>query len=167
MESESILYGDSKSIKLSKFACITEQKPATEPVESPLKSQSSMKPDTLGFSPGAVAERDELQLPSEKSRPLSPYPMYDDLKPPTSPIPTPNTANLFHNQRPATKPVESSLEPQSSMEPIAPASSPGTVEGKIEHELHPQKSRPLSPYPMKVSKYENLKPPSSPSPTPK
>ncbi|KAI4298378.1 hypothetical protein L6164_031949 [Bauhinia variegata] len=77
--------------------------------------------------------------------PLSPYTAYEDLKPPTSP--SPNAPNA-------------SLSPEiGAFSGNGPAQIPVADEANNEEHVAP---RPLSPYPM----YEDLKPPSSPTPTP-
>ncbi|KAI3809760.1 hypothetical protein L1987_19360 [Smallanthus sonchifolius] len=78
----------------------------------------------------------------QKTRPLSPYTAYENLKPPTSPCPS----------TPSVSPPPTSLVDNGS--PIA-----STPEDTSSHST--VKPRPLSPYPM----YENLKPPSSPTPS--
>ncbi|EOA30079.1 hypothetical protein CARUB_v10013185mg [Capsella rubella] len=99
-----------------------------------------------------------------KPRPLSPYAAYEDLKPPTSPIPS-STASLSpakSKEVDATEvPVEANIVPDSisnvPVEEEEELKQAGEEEVKKPEE---KKGRPLSPY----ASYENLKPPSSPYP---
>lgn len=89
-------------------------------------------------------------------RPLSPYPVYDDLKPPTSPAPT--APSSFSTPTPTVSAAdESQMATTSNVHAAEPvkADEAGDVEGSTE-----PKSRPLSPYTM----YDDMKPPTSPAP---
>ncbi|EEF43314.1 NAD dependent epimerase/dehydratase, putative [Ricinus communis] len=107
--------------------------------------------------PTSAIEKEPEQPKATVSRPLSPYTAYDDLKPPTSPIPIrPSGGNQ------SSSPVDAVAKPdtidaQTSSSGLAsaiPESKPATVEAKI--------AGPLSPY----AAYPDLKPPTSPSPKP-
>ncbi|XP_077233216.1 NAD(P)-binding Rossmann-fold superfamily protein isoform X2 [Tasmannia lanceolata] len=102
-----------------------------------------------------VAELEPIQSEVKKTRPLSPYIAYDDLKPPTSPTPTPSTTpggpkeshvNVVHAQ-----PVEKII----LSEPEIGIVEEELVQAKV------QKASPLSPY----VTYDDFKPPSSPTPS--
>ncbi|KAL1208729.1 Protein TIC 62 [Cardamine amara subsp. amara] len=91
-----------------------------------------------------------------KPRPLSPYAAYEDLKPPTS-IPS-STTSLG-----ATKSKEmdaTQVTVEANVVPEPDNISNVTVEEEEVKKAEEKKERPLSPY----ASYENLKPPSSPSP---
>ncbi|CAA7053010.1 unnamed protein product [Microthlaspi erraticum] len=105
----------------------------------------------------------EVEAPAEvkdvKPRPLSPYAAYEDLKPPTSPIPI-STTSLG-----ATKPKEvvaTEAPVETNVVPPPDNISNVAVEEKEEEvkEAEEKKERPLSPY----ARYDNLKPPSTPTP---
>ncbi|XP_068654885.1 protein TIC 62, chloroplastic [Aristolochia californica] len=89
-----------------------------------------------------------IQAEAKKPSPLSPFISYEDLKPPTSPTPTPSTA-----QEPKYVGIVVGSETQVSLSEHA--------SGVTERSAEVDKPRPLSPYTM----YADLKPPSSPSPS--
>ncbi|VVA98158.1 unnamed protein product [Arabis nemorensis] len=92
-----------------------------------------------------------------KPRPLSPYAAYEDLKPPTSPIPS-STTSLG-----ATKPKEvdaTQVPVETNVVPPPDNISNVSVEEEEVKQTEEKKDWPLSPY----ASYDNLKPPSSPSP---
>ncbi|KAL6012421.1 hypothetical protein ACLOJK_002909 [Asimina triloba] len=91
-------------------------------------------------SPSTMKEVPEVDKP--KPRPSSPYVAYEDLKPPTSPTPTPSS----------TSGVKVSIPP--TVGDGAAVSSKGPL------------ARPSSPYVACIGEYEDLKPPTSPTPTP-
>ncbi|ESQ48005.1 hypothetical protein EUTSA_v10020309mg [Eutrema salsugineum] len=93
-----------------------------------------------------------------KPRPLSPYAAYEDLKPPTSPIPT-STTSLGATKSKEVDAVEVPVE--TNVVPLPDNISNVAVEEEEEvKQAEEKKERPLSPY----ARYDNLKPPSSPSP---
>ncbi|KAL3515212.1 hypothetical protein ACH5RR_022114 [Cinchona calisaya] len=137
-----------------------------------------------------TVEKEPIQTKATVSTPLSPYTAYEDLKPPTSPTPTPSTGSVSinasdvvivpsaTNSSPPSLKVHSSspytrypdFKPPSSPSPNAPESSTSSkvqppVAGKPGDapEHTGTKPTPLSPFTM----YEDLKPPSSPTPSPK
>ncbi|KAF5198432.1 Tic 62 protein [Thalictrum thalictroides] len=89
----------------------------------------------------------------QKTMPLSPYFFYEDLKPPTSPTPSANAQKI--EAVAAAKPENESVS----------SSSGDATSDKVDNKTHSSepKARPLSPFTM----YEDLKPPSSPVPSPK
>ncbi|KAJ9152888.1 hypothetical protein P3X46_026397 [Hevea brasiliensis] len=99
-------------------------------------------------SPSSLSPIEKGPQQATVTRPLSPYYAYDDLKPPTSPSPTPPGESL-----PA-----SSLNGGSKVVNNAPPTA-----SKDEQQNTEAKPRPLSPYAM----YEDMKPPTSPSPSPR
>ncbi|XP_020105945.1 protein TIC 62, chloroplastic isoform X2 [Ananas comosus] len=115
----------------------------------------------------ALSSAEEIVKEKPKDRPLSPYTVYDDLKPPTSPTPTKPSTSAAHDPGYKAKPLspytaQDGLKPPSSP---SPPNSPSTADGSPQtitaKESEPAKQRPLSPYTM----YEDLKPPSSPVPS--
>ncbi|KAJ0264428.1 Protein TIC 62 [Hirschfeldia incana] len=99
-----------------------------------------------------------------KPRPLSPYAAYEDLKPPTSPIPATALGATKAKEVDAT-PVPEVETTQAPVEANAapPLENPVDVNVPVVEEVkqvEEKKDRPLSPY----ASYENLKPPSSPTP---
>ncbi|KAD3066516.1 hypothetical protein R6Q59_019260 [Mikania micrantha] len=105
----------------------------------PTDSVSSAKLETVGI----ITEPAPVAVGLQNTRPLSPYTAYENLKPPSSPCPS----------TPSVSPSPTSLVDNGS--PIAST----TPEDTSAHST--VKPSPLSPYPM----YENLKPPSSPTPS--
>ncbi|KAJ8450865.1 hypothetical protein Cgig2_032490 [Carnegiea gigantea] len=89
-------------------------------------------------------------------RPLSPYTVYDDLKPPTSPAPA--APSSFSTPTPtASAADESQMATTSNVDEAEPVKADEA--GDVEDSTEP-KSRPLSPYTM----YDDMKPPTSPAP---
>ncbi|KAL5790858.1 hypothetical protein ACOSQ2_005746 [Xanthoceras sorbifolium] len=114
------------------------------------KSTPSSEPSST------TIETEATQVDVKKTRPLSPFIFYDDLKPPTSPTPTPSTG------RKDLTIVDGVSTPSiSDTQTIASEMAVSITETVSAPEEVPR-TRPLSPY----TAYENLKPPSSPSPTP-
>uniref|UniRef100_A0A2P2K8W1 Protein TIC 62ic isoform X1 n=1 Tax=Rhizophora mucronata TaxID=61149 RepID=A0A2P2K8W1_RHIMU len=119
-----------------------------------IKPKRSYVADNSGPAPSKTVMSEASSLSAEKkpaqvmaavTKPLSPYTAYDDLKPPTSPMPT------------APSGQKATANPSAAMSPNIPgtrtsSSETGPVEAKI--------ARPLSPY----VAYDDLKPPTSPSP---
>lgn len=99
-------------------------------------------------TPSISVESKPAQTKAVAPTPLSPYTAYEDLKPPTSPSPTPPStgAKLAANSSPV---AVNSIELQSI-----------TTDAMTESEG--KKGRPLSPY----INYDDLKPPTSPTPNP-
>ncbi|KAL2927505.1 Protein TIC 62 chloroplastic [Bienertia sinuspersici] len=106
--------------------------------------------------PTAVTMRESVEDESMQARPLSPYAMYDDLKPPSSPCPTAPNGHTSQGKQIGSDGPEPTLDTPTSTisETEAGIAETATVEL--------QKPQPLSPY----VAYEDLKPPSSPSPSP-
>ncbi|XP_011088334.2 protein TIC 62, chloroplastic isoform X1 [Sesamum indicum] len=154
-------------------------KPPTSPTPTPSTGSGSTQASKIEITPTASSsipssvEVNSLEASSasvnyvlpeiapKKTNFSSPYPNYEDLKPPTSPTPTPSTgsgstkASYTDTMVAAASPTSSSLEVNSSQElSIAIENvTPLTI---------PKRASPSSPYP----NYEDLKPPSSPTPTP-
>ncbi|KAI5577183.1 hypothetical protein POPTR_009G111323v4 [Populus trichocarpa] len=104
-------------------------------------------------APSPPSQREPAQAKAVVTRPLSPYTAYEDLKPPTSPIPT---------QPSGKKENVNSVEAVSMLD--TPDPSPASASGIAETKPAPvetKTARPLSPY----VAYDDLKPPTSPSPT--
>ncbi|KAM7253493.1 hypothetical protein ACFE04_021647 [Oxalis oulophora] len=174
------------------------QKESAAPVPDPTpsvisKEQAESVPD-LTPSQSVIPEKPSVPT---MAQPLSPYTAYDDLKPPTSPSPRKPTIDapvLSSNNTPQIeeKPIATDenevpkprpqspftiilryddLKPPSSPSPSSPTiegsalpnnNSPTLVdEPSVKQELHESKTSSLSPFTM----YEDLKPPSSPSPS--
>ncbi|KAK4804479.1 hypothetical protein SAY86_004296 [Trapa natans] len=108
-------------------------------------------PSSLVTSEPLVVSTPEGESPEIKSmapRPLSPYTAYENLKPPTSPSPTP-----LSSKKEANRILEIVLNEE--------APPPPEPEEVIAELSGAQKPTPLSPYAV----YADLKPPSSPSPS--
>ncbi|GMP38072.1 hypothetical protein CsSME_00009470 [Camellia sinensis var. sinensis] len=128
--------------------------------------------DTAGGpqSSKSVVSEPPLSAPVEKepaiekavaASPLSPYIVYEDLKPPTSPTPTPSTS-AGATQASHVEGISSALKIAPSSTQINISESPSTVTEKEAVQTEVKKKTPLSPY----ANYEDWKPPTSPSPTP-
>ncbi|GMY05870.1 protein TIC 62, chloroplastic, partial [Fagus crenata] len=127
-----------------------DSKPPTSPTPTPSTTAGATKPSYVDAK-SEVSKSTPVRKPS----PLSPYTCYDDLKPPVSPIPIPPVGQKSINitnvvPKPNTSDTETS----------ATGMKTGTIETKPAPEEVPFK-RPLSPYVV----YDDLKPPTSPSPT--
>ncbi|XP_045819677.1 protein TIC 62, chloroplastic [Trifolium pratense] len=139
---------------LSPYAAYEDLKPPTSP--TPRQSSSKDKPLTAStvVEPVSPSTEDNVaeKSPSQDSNPSnSPYYVYADFKPPSSPSPS--------------KPITSS---GGEVPKIDAVSSNGPAQLSVEdkpnddgQQLSEPKTRPLSPYAM----YEDLKPPASPSPS--
>ncbi|KAH8498360.1 hypothetical protein H0E87_017321 [Populus deltoides] len=102
-------------------------------------------PDPFPASASGIAETKPAPVETKTARPLSPYVAYDDLKPPTSPSPT-APVGLVATTAPVVPKTGNSAPPTAA------------IDNQRHEEPNP---RPLSPYPI----YDDLKPPTSPSPT--
>ncbi|KAG9440888.1 hypothetical protein H6P81_021053 [Aristolochia fimbriata] len=137
---------------LSPYAMYEDLKPPTSPSPSP-SSTRSLRPQTSSTATVSVAEvspsnESEVKSLQQKSQPLSPFTMYADLKPPTSPSPSPPSSQNHAPQASSTTTVNAVEVPPAN-------------ESEVKLLLNQQNSRPLSPFTM----YEDLKPPSSPTPS--
>lgn len=103
---------------------------------------------------GSDAEKVLGQAEPSKTTPLSPYTAYDNLKPPTSPTPTPSSGSKDVNG-----PLYSTPSQVSTTGDVASGTTPVEVNEKAQSS--PRNSSSLSPY----SVYDDLKPPTSPSPS--
>lgn len=127
--------------------------------------------------PAPVPETENIatETPSESkpvaTRPLSPYTAYENLKPPTSPIPTPSGYQKKPEVAPEAVPkvATSEVAPEVAPEAVPEATTAVDTVTKIEDvsdikEDPPQvvTSNSRSPYYV----YETLKPPTSPTPSP-
>ncbi|KAM3695230.1 hypothetical protein ACB098_07G115600 [Castanea mollissima] len=174
-------------------------------IYSPKESGAAGGP---GSSPSKTVESKESSTPIKKdpsgakalaTEPLSPYVVYDDLKPPVSPIPTPpvgmKTGTTETKPAPEELPIKRPLSPYVAYDDLKPPTSPSPtvptvsplptleVDGhsnmanlsinniaqspiedkpREQHHTGPNPS-PLSPFTM----YDDLKPPTSPIPSPK
>ncbi|KAK4562848.1 hypothetical protein RGQ29_005362 [Quercus rubra] len=131
-------------------------------IYSPKESGAAGGP---GSSPSKTVESEESSTPIKKdpsgakalaTEPLSPYVVYDDLKPPTSPSPTVPTASPL----PTLEVDGHSNMANLSINNIA--QSPTEDKPREQHHTGPNPS-PLSPFTM----YDDLKPPTSPIPSPR
>ncbi|KAJ9561005.1 hypothetical protein OSB04_006165 [Centaurea solstitialis] len=93
----------------------------------------------------------------QTTRPLSPYAAYENLKPPTSPTPTPSGSK-------ATPPSSSSATPEIASEPTTSIDTVVEVEDGGDAKEDPPQTLTSSNSPYYA--YDNLKPPTSPSPNP-
>lgn len=153
---------------LSPYIVYEDLKPPTSPTPTPSTSSSTARaPDVDGIPAepksipsvlepsSTVLAKEAIQEEAKKTRPLSPYIVYDDLKPPTSPSPSAPTVSL-----PSTLPVEGGSKID-SISGNNTAQPPAADIPKDEQHHVQAKPRPLSPFTM----YEDLKPPTSPSPS--
>ncbi|CAN8269049.1 unnamed protein product [Cochlearia groenlandica] len=131
------------------------------PKEDKLPQEVTPAPTKPVSQEPAAPKEDEApaKVKDVKPRPLSPYAAYEDLKPPTSPVPTSTTSLAVTKSKEvdATEvPVEINVVP----EPDTLSNVAVEEEEKEVKHAEEKKERPLSPY----ARYDNLKPPSSPSP---
>ncbi|XP_018715350.2 protein TIC 62, chloroplastic isoform X2 [Eucalyptus grandis] len=125
------------------------------PQEPGASDDTSPAPSNVltSVSPNTPVVEEISQSKAVATRPLSPYPVYNDLKPPTSPTPTPPGIQKANPDTITWKDASDS--------PTSAEESSSSV-NEIEVKPTPEKAKLLSPY----AAYEELKPPSSPSPTP-
>ncbi|OIW08699.1 hypothetical protein TanjilG_03375 [Lupinus angustifolius] len=143
---------------LSPYSAYEDLKPPTSP--SPTPSSSNDKPLTVSTtlesasSPSTESNVAE-EYPSQDSIFFhSPYHVYPDFKPPTSPSPSAPTVSLSKSAVNAAAEID-------IVSSNGPAQLSIANEPNEEQNLPEPKSKPLSPYTM----YEDLKPPASPSPS--
>ncbi|KAL2460183.1 hypothetical protein Adt_43603 [Abeliophyllum distichum] len=111
--------------------------------------------------PSTSAEEKPKEMKATSTTPLSPYIVYEDLKPPTSPTPTPSIgASAPKPSITETTPETTNFTPSSIEVNSLESSSTIPENGPLQVEL--KKTNPSSPY----INYEDLKPPSSPTPNP-
>ncbi|CAA6657718.1 unnamed protein product [Spirodela intermedia] len=158
---------------------IPAQREDTSPPKEAVAAPKSRSLPVTVVSP-AIADA-ASEEPTKKTGFLSPYAAYEDLKPPTSPSPTPssaagaqpaapvkssaeNGATLSEEGAQAEAQESSSRSPFSTYDDLKPPASPSPnapVAGSEERTVQPVAARPLSPFVM----YEDLKPPTSPTPS--
>ncbi|XP_065856262.1 protein TIC 62, chloroplastic [Euphorbia lathyris] len=151
---------------LSPYTAYEDLKPPTSPCPTQVTGQkesgspvdTTPKPDTAdpqtSSSVSAIPETISSPVEAKIARPLSPYTAYEDLKPPTSPRPTPSG------------PKEVRLDVSSAAE-VESTAAGGNDVAKVTASIGSENNTPLglassrSPY----MAYDDLKPPTSPSPT--
>ncbi|XP_010507301.1 PREDICTED: protein TIC 62, chloroplastic-like [Camelina sativa] len=174
---------DVKPRPLSPYAAYEDLKPPTSPIPSSTTAKSkevdaTQVPVEANVVPDSISnvlveeeeeevkqavEEEVKQTEEKKERPLSPYACYEDLKPPTSPIPssTKSLAPAKSKEVDATQvPIEANVVPDSISNVPVEEEVKQAVEEEEVKQAEEKKERPLSPY----ACYENLKPPSSPCP---
>ncbi|KAK9677877.1 hypothetical protein RND81_11G173600 [Saponaria officinalis] len=163
-----------KPQSLSPYVAYEDLKPPSSPSPSSpgngnYLNESVTTPKVVDGVPNVIDGTLAGNDPRESTFYHSPFPVYDDLRPPTSPTPTaPNSyANVvsFTDSEAAdttSTSTDNGLEPGiSSVDGIEPVTAQST---SVDEQNPPvPKSRPLSPYTM----YDDMKPPSSPMPSPK
>ncbi|CAE5967779.1 unnamed protein product [Arabidopsis arenosa] len=143
---------------------IPSKRPYVPPPKASVAAKEVKPVPTKPVTQEPIAPKEDEAPPKEKDvkpRPLSPYAAYEDLKPPTSPIPSSTTSvgPAKSKEVDATQvPVEANAVPVPEVGELKLAVEEEEEEVKQAEE---KKERPLSPY----ARYEDLKPPSSPSPT--
>ncbi|XP_009412301.2 protein TIC 62, chloroplastic isoform X1 [Musa acuminata AAA Group] len=131
----------------------SQREPPAEIVKDVARSSTEPKPTKL------VVEEEPEKTEGQKTRPLSPYYMYADLKPPSSPTPIPS-ATPGSSKEKQVEFVQAKSEPEPTSASLSASKLSEDVAKKEAGQVLAQKTRPLSPY----TAYEDLKPPSSPSP---
>ncbi|KAK4401580.1 protein, chloroplastic [Sesamum angolense] len=127
----------------------------------PLKESDEADESQPGDPDSSYTEKEPEQIKATTARPLSPYAIYEDLKPPTSPTPTPSTGSgSTQASKMEITPTASSSIP-SSVE-VNSLETSSTSTNNVLPEIAPKKTTFSSPYP----NYEDLKPPTSPTPIP-
>ncbi|TYI94906.1 hypothetical protein E1A91_D02G239000v1 [Gossypium mustelinum] len=149
-----------QSTSRSPYYAYADLKPPTSPsprAPTTAPADSGSEGDTLSGNSTAqspIADKPGDEQPDTKPtpRPLSPFAMYADLKPPSTPSP----------RAPTTAPVDSGSEGATLSGNSTAQSSIADKPSDEQHNTKPA-PRPLSPFAM----YEDLKPPTSPIPSPK
>ncbi|KAB1207223.1 Protein TIC 62, chloroplastic [Morella rubra] len=151
---------------LSPYIVYEDSKPPTSPTPTQSTNAGATKPSYADAKPElpkstpslkpSGTEKQPTQTEVKKPKPLSPYTCYDDLRPPVSPTPTPPDGQKNKNVIDAVSKLEN---------PDTQTGAMGTTTTITEIKPAPPEisiKKALSPY----VAYEDLKPPSSPSPTP-
>ncbi|CAL9022077.1 unnamed protein product [Prunus brigantina] len=140
-------------------------KPPTSPTLSPSTTDVATKASDADARPAApaattlqeasetIVEKEDIETKAKDTRPLSPYASYEDFKPPSSPSPSPPSVqkdNVVDAVSLTISDAQTSTVDTTAVDEIKPTSQEVLI------------TRPLSPY----VAYEDLKPPSSPSPIP-
>ncbi|KAL6270206.1 hypothetical protein ACE6H2_027117 [Prunus campanulata] len=144
----------------------TSAKPPTSPTLSPSTTDVATKASDADARPAApaattlqeasetIVEKEDIETKAKDTRPLSPYASYEDFKPPSSPSPSPPSVQKDNVVDAVSQTISdaqtSSVDTTTAVDEIKPTSQEVLI------------TRPLSPY----VAYEDLKPPSSPSPIP-
>ncbi|KAL6963906.1 Protein TIC 62, chloroplastic [Sarracenia purpurea var. burkii] len=134
-----------------------EVKPLTES-DTADRPQSSVSKTVISEPLTTPVEKETARAKAMATMPLSPYIAYEDLKPPTSPTPTPSTSAgdtraINGEVIPATLKSDVSSVQINVSEPANSATEKVAV-------MAVMKKSPLSPY----TRYDDLRPPTSPSP---
>nr|GMD11086.1 protein TIC 62, chloroplastic [Ipomoea batatas] len=173
---------------LSPYTAYADLKPPTSPTPSPPSIVDKVSLPAEASKTTETIDPNLAKVEVQKTTPLSPYTAYEDLKPPTSPIPTQSRSkaasttadaevqlNVPTNGPPTVSAsrhspylVYDDLKPPTSPTPSTPtvsqiktAQSPAAEKPEGTLHVNALKERPLSPY----TAYEDLKPPTSPSPS--
>ncbi|MCD9558992.1 hypothetical protein HAX54_016702 [Datura stramonium] len=149
------------SIKtLSPYPNYPDLKPPTSPIPSQPsgrveKIEAVSKVELSSESTPEINSVPKLEVTEEVltviTRPLSPYPNYPDLKPPTSPIPSQPSGRVEKTETVSKVELSSDSTPKINSVPKL----------EVTEEALTVITRPLSPYP----NYADLKPPTSPMPS--
>ncbi|PQQ11543.1 protein TIC 62 chloroplastic [Prunus yedoensis var. nudiflora] len=128
--------------------------PATSPEPSRNARPAAPAATTLQEASETIVEKEDIETKAKDTRPLSPYASYEDFKPPSSPSPSPPSVQKDNVVDAVSLTISdaqtSSVDTTTAVDEIKPTSQEVLI------------TRPLSPY----VAYEDLKPPSSPSPIP-
>lgn len=124
---------------LSPYTAYEGLKPPSSPTPS---SSSKRKDDDSAAAPPPP--------PPVSNRPLSPYTAFVDLKPPASPSPSPPRSAAASSNATTGAPADAAAPSTPSLDSNVDNGTPTT-----------DPARPLSPY----ARYDELKPPTSPTPT--
>ncbi|VVA15169.1 PREDICTED: TIC 62 [Prunus dulcis] len=141
-------------------------KPPTSPTLSPSTTDIATKASDADARPAApaattlqeasetIVEKEDIETKAKDTRSLSPYALYEDFKPPSSPSPSPPSVQKDNVVDAVSLTISdaqtSTVDTTTAVDEIKPTSQEVLI------------TRPLSPY----VAYEDLKPPSSPSPIP-
>lgn len=155
------------STPLSPYTVYGDLKPPASPCPNPpvggkkydptvmVSKSSILDTQTSTYERLTVNDKVPTSVELRKTQPLSPYAAYADLKPPTSP--SPSVPSVTHT---APSPTD-----MSHMTAISSSSTESQRANTLPEKVHAAASKPragaLSPFTM----YEDLKPPTSPTPT--
>lgn len=139
----------------SPFASYDDLKPPTSPSPSPPVGPKEINLVDTVSEPPALARASLVPEEVLKERPLSPYYAYEDLKPPTSPSPTPSGPK----EAPAVAPLPVDNVNVTTL--IGSNDVPKTETTSVVEKDPAGNSTYRSPYYL----YDDLKPPTSPSPS--
>lgn len=145
---------------LSPYTAYEGLKPPSSPSPTPSATATATASDDDSLNNNKKKNADIQVEAAASIRPLSPYTAFVDLKPPSSASPSPAASASASASADTISPAAAVAASSSA---LLDSNANGTPISSSSDQLQPQekKQQPLSPY----TRYEELKPPSSPTPS--